>query len=153
MEERTYESIVMKYKDTATTEDMIRLTKLTNDFVEDPYDRDEFLDKVESELCYFLTEKEAKYYVDMMENENPSHPKGGKWTKAQTLQAFEQMGYPKSSARYSENGVYYACNMVYSDYYPMYEDEDEKYLEHAYLFLNDKDYKGHHSKEKWYARK
>lgn len=76
---------------------------------------------------------------------------GEKW---QTLQAFEQMGYPKSSDRYSENGVYFACNMVYSDFYKMYKDEeDEKYFEHAYLFLCDKDYKGRYAKEKWYARK
>lgn len=154
MRERTYESIVMKYKDKATEDDMIRLTKLTSEFVEDPYDKDEFLDKVEDDLCYFLSEKEAKHYVSLMENDDPNLPRGQKWTKEQTLQAFEQMGYPKSSDRYSENGVYFACNMVYSDFYKMYKDEeDEKYFEHAYLFLCDKDYKGRYAKEKWYARK
>lgn len=71
MKERTYESIVMKYKDKATEDDMIRLTKLTSEFVEDPYDKDEFLDKVEDDLCYFLSEKEAKHYVSLMENDDP----------------------------------------------------------------------------------
>lgn len=47
-----------------------------------------------------------------------------------------------------------ALGMVYSDFYKMYKDEeDEKYFEHAYLFLCDKDYKGRYAKEKWYARK
>lgn len=154
MKERTYESIVMKYKDKATEDDMIRLTKLTGEFVEDPCDKDEFPDKAEDDLCCFLSEKEAKHYVSLMENDDPSLPGGRKRTKEQTLQAFGQTGYPKSSGRYPENGVYFACNMVCPDFYKMYRDEeDEKYFGHAYLFLCDKDYKGRYAKEKWYARK
>ena len=49
--------------------------------------------------------------------------------------------------------VIWAMNMVYSDFFPMYKDDVKKYVEHAYLFLNDKDYSGKYSKEKWYAKK
>lgn len=41
----------------------------------------------------------------------------------------------------------------YSDFFPMYKDDVSKYVEHAYLFLNDKDFKCKYSKEKWYAKK
>lgn len=153
MEERTYESLVMKYSEKADREDMIKLTKMTSEFVEKPYSKEEFLDKIEDELCYFLSEKEAKRHVEALQNEDPAYPKGGKWTKEQALKAFESMDYPTETKMYSENGVYYACNMVYSDYFPMYKDNDQAYIEQAYLFLKDKDYKGKYAKEKWYARK
>lgn len=57
------------------------------------------------------------------------------------------------NAKYSENGVYWAMNMVYSDFHPLHKDDVSKYIEHAYLFLNDKDYSGKYAKEKWYAKK
>lgn len=81
------------------------------------------------------------------------HPKGEKWNKETVLKVFADAGHPTSNARYSENGVYWAMNMVYSDFFPMYKDDVSKYVEHAYLFLNDKDYSGKYSKEKWYAKK
>ena len=64
---------------------------------------------------------------------------GEKWDKATALKAFKDEGHSINTDKYSENGVYYAMNMVYSDYFPMYKDDVEKYVEHAYLFLNDKD--------------
>lgn len=73
--------------------------------------------------------------------------------KETTLKVFSDAGHPLSNERYSENGVYWAMNMVYSDFFPMYKDDVSKYVEHAYLFLNDKDFKCKYSKEKWYAKK
>lgn len=107
------------------------------------------------ELCNKagLTEREAKEVVEKMENESKEHPKGEKWNKETVLKVFADAGHPTSNARYSENGVYWAMNMVYSDFFPMYKDDVSKYIEHAYLFLNDKDYSGKYSKEKWYAKK
>lgn len=153
MMERTYENLILKYSDSADEETMKKITCLTNEFIEKPYSKEDFLDKIEDELCYFLSDKEAKKCVDAMENEDPNHPKGGKWSKEQTLKAFEEMNYPTETLRFSPNGVFYACNMVYSDFYPMYKENEKAYFEHAYLFLKDKDYKGKYSKEKWYARK
>ena len=86
-------------------------------------------------------------------NESKEHPKGERWDKETVLKVFSEAGYPTSNAKYSENGVYWAMNMVYSDFFPMYKDDVSKYIEHAYLFLNDKDYSGKYSKEKWYAKK
>ena len=100
-----------------------------------------------------LTEREAKEVVDKMINESKEHPKGERWDKETVLKVFSEAGYPTSNAKYSENGVYWAMNMVYSDFHPLHKDDVKKYVEHAYLFLNDKDYEGKYSKEKWYAKK
>lgn len=151
--EKTYEDLVLEYYKKLSPEDMVRLTKLTSNFIEKPYNKEEFLADIEDEFCYFLSYREAKKCVDKMENDDPKLPRGQKWSKEETLEAFESAGYPIENTRYSENGVYYACNMVYSDFYNMYKDDIAKYIEHAYYFLNDKDYKGKFSKEKWYARK
>lgn len=107
----------------------------------------------EIKVSFFLTDREAKAVVDKMENESKEHPKGEKWNKETVLKVFADAGHPTSNARYSENGVYWAMNMVYSDFFPMYKDDVSKYVEHAYLFLNDKDYSGKYAKEKWYAKK
>lgn len=121
------------------------------------------------ELCNKagLTEKETEMIVqkfrkgksrlhssyDLGMSESREHPKGERWNKETTLKVFSDAGHPLSNERYSENGVYWAMNMVYSDFFPMYKDDVSKYVEHAYLFLNDKDFKCKYSKEKWYAKK
>lgn len=97
--------------------------------------------------------REAKEVVDKMINESKEHPKGERWDKETVLKVFSEAGYPTSNAKYSENGVYWAMNMVYSDFHPLHKDDVSKYIEHAYLFLNDKDYSGKYAKEKWYAKK
>ena len=102
---------------------------------------------------YEQTVAENKDIREKMENESREHPKGERWDKETTLKVFSDAGHPLSNERYSENGVYWAMNMVYSDFFPMYKDDVSKYIEHAYLFLNDKDYSGKYAKEKWYAKK
>lgn len=153
-----YGEIVRQTAKTATKQDMELLTDMTDEFVESMRERhpekvEMFLEEIEDEFSFFLTEREAKAVVDKMENESKEHPKGEKWNKETVLKVFADAGHPLSNARYSENGVYYAMNMVYSDYYPMYGNNVKMYVEHAYLFLNDKDYKGEYSKEKWSALK
>lgn len=153
-----YSEIVRETAKTATKEDMELLTDLTDKFVEEMRERypdkaDEFLEKINDEFSFFLTDREAKSCVDKMENESKEHPRGERWDKETTLKVFADAGYPTSNSRYSENGVYWAMNMVYSDFFPMYKDDLSKYVEHAFLFLNDKDYTGRYSKEKWYAKK
>lgn len=154
----TYKRIVYEISEHADKEDMELLTYMTDEFVESMRERhpekvEMFLESIEDEFSYFLTEREAKAVVDKMENESKEHPKGEKWNKETVLKVFADAGHPLSNARYSENGVYWAMNMVYSDFFPMYKDDVSKYIEHAYLFLNDKDYKGKYAKEKWYAKK
>lgn len=152
----------MKYKDIVKTfvEDdlsMEELTDKTNEFVESVRDKhpeavEAFLHNLKKDF-YYLSDEEAKRAVDNLRNESSEHPMGEKWDKTTALKAFKDEGHPTSSDKYSENGVYFTMNMVYSDFFPMYKDDVEKYVEHAYLFLNDKDYKGKYSKEKWYACK
>lgn len=68
----------------------------------------------------------------------------------------------ENSGRNNANGNHKVGNVnvqigdkegIYSDFFPMYKDDVSKYVEHAYLFLNDKDFKCKYSKEKWYAKK
>lgn len=153
-----YDEIVEKIAVKPDKEDMRKLTCMTNEFVEEmrekyPEKVETFLENVAEEFCYFLTDKEAKKIVDKMENESPENPHGEKWDKETTLKVFSDAGHPLSNERYSENGVYWAMNMVYSDFFPMYKEDTSKYIEHAFLFLNDKDYCGKYSKEKWFAKK
>lgn len=137
----------MKYLDNSTKEQMEELTQITSDYIEKPYDRELFYDKIENVFCKFLTEKQAKYYVSKMINEDGT--KGEKWNMETIKQVWNK---PHESDKYNINDVYYVMNMVYSDYYPIYKDDVEKYIEHTYLFLTDKDYTNEKiSKAKWYA--
>lgn len=154
----TYKRIIHDISEHADKKDMELLICMTDEFVESMRERhpekvEMFLENIEDEFSFFLTDREAKEIVDKMENESKEHPKGERWDKETVLKVFADAGHPLSNARYSENGVYWAMNMVYSDFFPMYKDDVSKYVEHAFLFLNDKDYKGKYSKEKWYAKK
>lgn len=154
----TYKKIVHEISEHADVNDMELLTCMTDEFVESLRERhpekvEKFLEAIEDEFSFFLTEREAKEAVDKMLNESKEHPKGERWDKETVLKVFSEAGHPTSNTRYSENGVYWAMNMAYSDFFPMYRDDVSKYVEHAYLFLNDKDYTGKYSKEKWYCKK
>lgn len=154
----TYKEIVYEISEKADKEDMELLTCMTSEFLEEIEERhpekvSNFLKDIEDEFSYFLTEREAKAIIEAFENESTEHPKGERWDKKTVLKVFSDAGHPLHNERYSENGVYFAMNMVYSDFFPMYKDDVAKYIEHAFLFLNDKDYKGKYSKEKWYAKK
>ena len=153
-----YGEIVRKASDNATREDMERLTDLTDQFIEDMREKHPeavavFLEAVNEEFNKYLTLEEAKAYVDAMENEDTERPRGQMWNKEEAIKAFTSAGYPQATEKYNEAEVYYTLNMVYSDYYPMYRENLKHYIDHAYLFLNDKDYKGRYSKAKWYAKK
>lgn len=153
-----YGEIVRKFAPYSTREEMEKLTDMTEAFVEKvrekmPQMAEEFVQSVHDEFCFFLDYATAKKIVDKMKNESPERPMGEKWSKETTLKVFADAGHPTSSERYSENGVYFAMNMVYSDFFPLYGEDVKSYIEHAFLFLNDKDYSGKYSKEKWYAKK
>lgn len=143
----TYAEIVRKYSEKATKNQMEHLTDITNDFIEKPYDKALFFDKIENVFCKFLTEKQAKDLVSKMINEDGT--KGEKWSMEIIKQVWT---HPEESDKYNFAEVYYTMNMVYSDYFTMYKEQTELYIEHTYLFLTDKDFqKEGISKAKWYA--
>lgn len=155
---KKFYEIVTKSAKEADKEDMERLAHKVDEFIEEmreehPEEVAEFLEDLEDELNPHLTLEEAKQYVDAMENEDKERPRGQMWNKEEALKAFLNAGYPQETDKYNANEVYYAMNMVYSDYYPMYRENLRSYIDHAYLFLSDKDYKGKYSKAKWYAKK
>ena len=154
----TYKEIVDKVSSKGDKSDMELLACMIGEFIDEMRERhpekvENFIEAMAEEFSFFLTDKEAKAMVDAFENESTEHPKGERWDKKTVLKVFSDAGHPLHNERYSENGVYFAMNMVYSDFFPMYKDDVSKYVEHAFLFLNDKDYKGKYSKEKWYAKK
>lgn len=147
---KTYKDIVKYYSDNATLEQMLKLTDITNDFIEHPYDKQEFFEDVEDVFCKFLTAKQAKHYVARMENSDNSL--GEHWDMETTSRVWREKGYEDKTDDYNLCEVYYVMNMVYSDYYPLYKDDVDAYVDHTYLFLTDKDYKNESlSKTKWYA--
>lgn len=153
-----YKEIVDKVANKGDKSDMELLACMIGGFLDEMEERypekvKNFINAMEDEFSFYLTDREAKEVVEKMVNESKEHPKGERWDKETTLKVFTDAGHPLSNERYSENGVYWAMNMVYSDFFPMYKDDVAKYVEHAFLFLNDKDYKGKYSKEKWYAKK
>lgn len=153
-----YGEIVRNASEGATREDMERLTDLTDSFIEKvrkehPEVVAIFLEELKEEFNKHLTLEEAKKYVDAMINEDTERPRGQMWNKEEAVKAFTSSGYPQATDKYNEAEVYYTLNMVYSDYYPMYRENLKSYIDHAYLFLSDKDYKGRYSKAKWYAKK
>lgn len=152
-----YKEIVKSIIPYSTKEEMEKLNCMTDAFVEKvrekmPQMAEEFVHSIHDEF-FFIDYDTAKMVVDKMQNENHEQPIGEKWDKETTLKVFADAGHPTHSDRYSENGVYFAMNMVYSDFYPMYGEDVKSYIEHAFLFLNDKDFKGDVSKEKWYIKK
>lgn len=153
-----YGEIVRNASEGSTREDMERLTDLTDHFIENvrkehPEIVAVFLEELKEEFNKHLTLEEAKAYVDAMENEDTERPRGQMWNKEEAVKAFISAGYPQATEKYNEAEVYYTMNMVYSDYYPLHRENLRSYIDHAYLFLNDKDYKGRYSKAKWYAKK
>lgn len=155
---KRYKQIVIDSIEDATREDMELLTCATDKFIEKmrqshPEEVEEFLGELNDDLSRFLTYEEAKAYVEAMQNEDTDRPRGQMWSKEDAVKAFTSAGYPQETEKYNENEVYAVMNMVYSDFYPMYRENLKSYIDHAFLFLNDKDYKGRYSKAKWYFKK
>lgn len=145
-----YKEIIKKYIDKLSNNQMEQLLVITNDYIEAPYSKEEFLENVENIFCKHLTEKQAKKYVSKMINDDGS--KGEHWSIEEVKKVWLEKGYAEENDKYNFWEVYYTMNMVYSDYCRMYKDEMKMYLEHSYLFLMDKDYNNEEmSKAKWYA--
>ena len=146
----TYKEIVHKYSEDSSNKQMEMLRVVTNEYIEHPYDKEEFFEDVEGIFSKHLTMSKAKKLVSELENDDGST--GEHWTPEQISIVWKNAGYPLETEDYNHAEIYYVMNMVYSDYYKMYKDNVASYLMHTYLFLNDKDWENEDmSKAKWYA--
>lgn len=145
-----YLKIVEKYSENASEKQMQELTELTNEYIEEPYNKNEFLEDVEAIFSKHLSMRKAKEKISEMINDDGS--RGEHWSPEQVSIVWKNAGHSTDTDKYTPAEVYYIMNMVYSDYYKMYKDNIASYLMHTYLFLNDKDFDDEKvSKAKWYA--
>lgn len=62
-----------------------------------------------------LTKEKAKEWVENMENEDESHPEGGKWTMEEVKPYAQKLGIPAEGQKFID--FYAMMNAMYSDYY------------------------------------
>ena len=108
----TYKEIVEKLSDTATKEDMEKLTDLTSDFLESIKEKvpevEKLLTKIDLMLNPKFTRDTAEYAVSKMKNEDGTE--GGHWDYDTTTKVMRDKGYDFNPCDW-----YYVLNMVYSD--------------------------------------
>lgn len=131
----TYKDIVTKLSDTATKDDMEKLTDLTSDFLESIKDKipevEKLIMKIDLMLNPMFTRETAEYAVSKMKNEDGTE--GGHWDYDTTTSVMKSKGYDFHPCDW-----YYVLNMVYSDYFSK-DQPDDYYFKLAYDFLKDKD--------------
>ena len=66
------------------------------------------------EKVHKLTMEKAQEWVGDMENEDPAHPEGGKWTVEQVKPLAQKYGIPADSHKFID--FYVMMNAMYSDY-------------------------------------
>lgn len=96
-----------------------------------------YYDEVKKELYimaygYSFTDEIAEKIVAEM---TPYHVH---WTKDQTTQVMRSQGL-----NYNENDFFVVMNMAYNDYHELFDEDLDKYVRYARLFIDDADAKPH----------
>lgn len=143
-----YHELVKNYVDNASHEDMVELTKETDDFIEEvrelhPEMVDKFLMKVDLVFNPHFTKETAKYVVSKMKNKDGSS--GEHWDYDTTSKVLENKKYDFKPCDW-----YVALNMIFSDFYKSGR-SDDTYIELAYDFLADVDAPKDKMKKYWKA--
>lgn len=147
MTHKSYSDILHEHSKHASIDDMEAVTELTSEYVDAPYDKHEFLQKVEDALMPFLTEDVANEYVQEMHNLDGSM--GAHWSMEQISAVCAKIGLPVECSLYGKWDMYVAANMMWSDLYDPSKPV-EMYIKDAYRFLKDKDFPKP-GKMKWYV--
>lgn len=84
----------------------------------------------------------AREWVDHMENEDPEHPRGEKWSPEELKLIAQKNGIPADGEKFIE--FYAVMNYMYSDFYPVYKefkpgDERQFFAAMARCWMRDKD--------------
>lgn len=124
-----------------STELMIEWTDILDYYLELFKERDEDLyDDLMEELFVtvngeHLTEEMAYKAVSSMRNTDGT--KGEHWTVEETTRQAEK--YNVNWKEYNKYDFYYVMNMLYSDFYKLFKDDEETYARMAIAWLEDKD--------------
>jgi hypothetical protein len=143
---KSYDEIVSEYSKYATAEDMEELSEITSEYIDHPYDKEQFLMRVEKLLKPFLCEETAHEYVAEFRNADGST--GEHWSYEVIMSTCDKLGISRMSDRYNSWDLYAAVNMMYSDLYDPSK-PSEMYVKDGHKFLADKDFP-RPGKMKWY---
>ena len=90
-----------------------------------------------------LTKEQAEEWVSEMDNEDPSHPEGGKWTMEEVKPLAQKYEIPTDGQKFID--FYAMMNAMYSDYYKVAKKygvaNPDFFAEMAKAFVCDKDAK------------
>ena len=89
----TYKEIIHKYSEDSSNEQMEKLLDITDDYIENPYDKEEFFENVESIFSKHLTMNKAKKLVNELQNDDGST--GEHWTPEQISIVWKNAGNKK----------------------------------------------------------
>lgn len=94
---------------------------------------------------YELTRDNAIEWMQHLQNEDPAHPTGPRWTMDEVKQLAQRHGITEGTEEFV--GFWAAMNMLYSDYYPMFKElgvaQPENFAKMAKAFMHDKDAMDH----------
>lgn len=94
---------------------------------------------------YVMTRDKAIAWVESMENEDPAHPTGARWTMEEVKPYAAKHGIEEGTEEFIE--FWAAMNMLYSDYYTVFKEYNlitpDSFAKMAKAFLHDKDAMDH----------
>lgn len=116
---------------------------------EDDDDEDDDNEKWEKEgrekQKYEITKEKAIKWVESMENEDPAHPHGARWTMEEVKPLAAKHGIKENTTEFVE--FWATMNMLYSDYYNVFKEYNlttgDAFAKMAKAFLHDKDAMDH----------
>ena len=79
-----------------------------------------------------LCDEQAEHWVGNMKNASKKEVVGEHWTKQQTTEVMNKMGYSCD-----HNTFYIAMNYMYAKYYGIVSDNPETYAKMAYVWIRD----------------
>lgn len=113
--------------------------------MEDDWEDEEDDEEGGEDEKYEMTKAKAMEWVEGMENEDPAHPHGARWTMEDVKPLAAKHGIKENTTEFVE--FWATMNMLYSDYYNMLKEYNiangEAVAKMARAFLRDKDAMDH----------
>lgn len=94
---------------------------------------------------YKMTKEKAVAWIESLENEDPAHPHGARWTMEEVKPLAVKHGIKENTPEFVE--FWATMNMLYSDYYNVFKEYNlisaEAFAKMAKAFLHDRDAMDH----------
>lgn len=99
----------------------------------------------ESQDSFEMTREKAIEWMQNLQNEDPAHPTGPRWTMEEVKPLAQRHGIEEGTEEFIE--FWAAMNMLYSDYYTVFKEYNlttpDAFAKMAKAFLHDKDAMDH----------